>query len=288
MLVAESLQSWTGAERPLRGLTKVQLFKYPLADPTPSAEWDFSKEIMIRMHAFTSLLSKEEAKQREVERLTWAIRTAETNLSNAQQEQTHPDLLTVLKRTVENAKLSLERSKKEQATLAAKVKTAGQADDVVTIEEARAHYVTRYLGEWNRLVREFKEENLFQAQTWGFTAFLMATKGQQSDDAKKYKYAEGISILAGQDRSIEAIRMKCLYHLRVMPSIQERREFVPEHNGGDNVASLKPERRKRYWAWWREYNLATLRYDWADDSGVARDERQFNPEQAGAAEQVND
>jgi hypothetical protein len=190
--------------RPLARLSKAELFAYP--DGTKEREWEFSRELMLRMLDKTS-------------------------------------------------------------------------EDKPTEAEITAHYQRRYAGQWEDILARWRGGRLFEAQKYGWMTFLRVRGPEWRKDMEEFARVEGIAGLMRAEKTDEFLAMRALYQTRILPSLAARRQFLDEGDPSGNiiVAALRPEAKRRYWRWWREYNTLTLRYQWADDSGVAYDPRQFDP-----------
>jgi hypothetical protein len=298
--LADSLREWNGMDRPLRNLTKEQLWKYPLADPGAEAEWTFSKEVMGRMVAYRAHEQQVDKAEAEIPRAEQALRSAKVNLAKAReaqaeaelhgQGQIHADRISSMERSVASAEATLKRTKAKAQQLAAELATDSKRDDLINPAEVNAYYARRYAGEWNKILQRWQEGALLTAQSYGWGSFLAARSSTVAEDTKAFRHAEGIATLVGQIDGPSFQAMRALWQTRVMPPTHQRREFLSDNEaaGVIELAGLKPEQRRRYWQWWRAYNTMTLRYQWADDSGIAYNERAFNPNKPGPEERDDD
>lgn len=296
----KALQQWARWPRPLANLNKTQLWKYPLADPSTGAEWEFSKEVLHRHVAYRGKQDEAAQAQAAVQRAERMLGTAELNLTSAKgkademklhgQEAQHAELVRRLEAAVRRGQDNLGQAKAAAAAIQKELDEVVGTDALMSDEEIRSYYVRRYAGEWNQIMKAWADADLFKAQRYGFLSFLHTRGQEQREDAAAYKNAEGIATLVCQLDGPTFQAMRALYQVRIMPAIQARREFLVDNepDGQVQVASLKPEQRARYWKWWRSYNTATLRFGWIDDSGVAHDERLFNPNKLGPEERSDD
>jgi len=302
-LISETMSNWAAAKRPLANLTKPQLFKYTAAaGDTPEAHWDFSKELIARNAAYLGEEAKVrkaelefQGQQRRAHQATLNVMHAEELLRDAiaaskPDTSTETAYLERVKAALKTAEMDVDLSSKLLEAKRAKLKDAQSQDSTMSPDEILGHYRSIYLSEWNLAVQKWGQLDLFNAQRYGWNAFLSAAKDTVLADLKEYKRVEGLAVLVGHEKGLTMQAMRSLYHVRIMPSLSDRRMFFndgdPER--GSNVASLKPEQKSRYWSWWRDYNTMTVRFKWEDDSGAAYDERQFRIGQAAPAEEVND
>jgi hypothetical protein len=295
-----ALQDWARWPRPLAALTKEQLWKYPLADPSADAEWEFSKEVMQRLMAYRGRQAEADTARADVDRAARMLSTAELNLVRAKdkgpeaqlhgEQAQHAALIQQLENAVQRAKVNAQRAQEQAAKLQRSLDQIGGVNELISDTEIQSYYTRRYAGEWNRIMQAWQEGTLLDAQKYGFYSFLHVRGEQQRTDVRAYKQAEGIANLVGQMEGPTFLAMRALYQIRVMPSLQERRAFLADNeaDGEIQVAALKPEQRKKYWEWWRAYNSMTLRYQWTDDSGVAYDDRMFNPNKLRPEERDDD
>jgi hypothetical protein len=298
--LADSLREWNGMDRPLRNLTKEQLWKYPLADPSSDAEWAFSREVMGRIVAYRAHEEQVNKAKAEIPRAEQMLRSTKVNLAKARESQAeaelhgqgtiHADSIKGMERSVASAEAALKRTQARAQQLADELATDSKRDDLINPTEVQTYYVRRYAGEWNKILQSWQEGTLMVAQTYGWGSFLVARGSTVAEDTKAYRHAEGIATLVAQIDGPSFQAMRALWQTRVMPTTHARREFLSdnESTGVVELAGLKPEQRRRYWQWWRAYNNMTLRYQWTDDSGIAYDERSFNPNKPGPEERDDD
>lgn len=162
-------------------------------------------------------------------------------------------------------------------------------DDMLSHAELGQHYRAKFNQDWGKVLEAWNAGTLLTAQAFGWASFLEADRKIQAADTEAFINAQALATLIGEDQSEIFRSMNALWQVRVMPAIYERREFISEGASGGtlSVASLKPEQKRRYWSWWRYYNLATLKFQWADDSGVAYDNATFNPTEIGDQERID-
>ena len=294
---ADSIKAWAQAPRPLKALTKEQLFKYPDADPSEQAYWEFSKELIARRATFDGLVIEHAQAERDTERDGYKVRSATSNLSKMKEElaaarengdvgaaRVKAELAAIAERALKHATETHARQSAKAAELKARLDAGGEIHGALSEDEVRAFYARRHAAEWNEIMAAWAEGTLMKAQQHGWGSFLVVKRGEQADDAKAFYKAEGLANLLGLLNGPTFSEIKALYWTRVMPPLGQRREFFVDGDPRNalTIAALKPATKAKYWAWWREYNTATKQHGWRDDGGDINDTRYFDPTQQAA------
>lgn len=290
--IGQTVADWNKGDRPLKKLTKADLFLFPMITTvTREREWAFSKEVLARRVAFGALAGRAESAKKEVDTAKRYLDGCELNLVKARdrlkvatETKNGPEiesanrLIEILKRAQTQGHERLATAIEGAAILQAQVADAGKVDAVISEEELNVFYAQRYGPEWIEYPRRFKEINLFQAQSWGFASFITATKEDRDKDMAEYKKAESFANLCGQIKSADFIAITALWQIRIAPTLAERARFLDEDREC-RPAGMKDDLKKQYWIWWRAYNRATRVFKWVDASNVAYDERNFNADE---------
>lgn len=284
----ENVPNFRSDYRPLQDLTKAELFEYPDQELTAESGMTFMREVMARRAAFVDL-------QAEVDKAVKNVDAARIRKEHARENST-----TAQKRLNELKELGADTQGERQLCEMAEV-AAGKAiawygkqqeilrqkechlvedkahEDVLGHDEVVAHYKRRFEPDWQIVIKQWKEEKLMHAQLYGWAIFLSATRDERELDLVSYRFAETVAMLTDRENDEDFSSMKAMYLTRVIPAIANRREFDKEGSGNITVGSMKPEHKQRYWRWWRQFNMATFKYKWPDPSGIAYDDRHFNP-----------
>ena len=288
------VQDWHKVKRPLKALGKKELFLYPASNPTEAGEWAFSKEVLARQLAYSDLKKEVAAAEfnlafcQERKGTThMAFRATEAKLdaatakgdseAQARIALQHREAL----RAEEVAKVNLERAAERLKAGKEALEKVPSRDDVVSTEEVEDFYRARYLPAWEEIKRMWRDTELMEAQRWGWGSFLLATQKQRGADSRALDHVRKTAMLVGETDGELYKAVQMMHQVRVAPPIPDRQRFVEE---GGIKTNLKEEEKKTYWRWWRSYNTATIKNNWADDSGVAYNETMFNPNQKSEQE----
>lgn len=310
-VINESLRAWAGMSRPLKGLTKAQLWKYPLANPSAEAEWDVGKEMLARLTGYRAIehevVRAEEGVQRLKQRLygnevqaskcrdkvaqAKAALEEATKLAGSEPPQEKMDLEAAdqIAKLAENvlAQTKANLAKQEAAVLALKAKLADapKSDTIVSADEIHQHYATRYAAAWSDTLRRWNEGSLFKAQTAGWHAFLKMKGHERAADLAAYWAAEGMAKLALQEKSRDFIAINALYCIRILPALGARRQYLADGStdGDIQTAQLKAKERAEFWNWRRAYVRASIAWKWIDDEFG----NSFDPAQVGSVHPFN-
>lgn len=290
--IGDSIRRWAAAPRPLRKLSKADLFKYPDADPSEEAGWRFVREALARRDALNDLdaqIRNLDLRETDAMHRVGAARTQVLKAKQAPEDKQSKEMVAMAERAEASAKAHHARLEKQLEELKAKWENMAAQDDMLSHEELVQHYRAKFNPDWQKVLEAWKAGTLMVAQSYGWASFLEADRKIQAADTEAFINAQALATLIGEEKSDAFRSMNALWQVRVMPAIYERREFISEGASGGtiSVASLKPEQKRRYWAWWRHYNLATLKFQWADDSGVAYDNTMFNPTEVGEQERID-
>lgn len=273
------MNTWASSKRPLKSLTKEQLFKYIKADPSPEAEWDFSKEVIARNAAYLTLEAEVINADNDVTRLQYRLAQVEINLSKEKAKDPQDlDLKRIAERAVKATQEAIQKAMDRASELKRRVRESMGRDDVISQKEIADYYRTRYMADWNIILQDYKDGTLLMAQRLGFASFLAVKRGQKIDDTMAYWKAEGLAKMVNEEHNPHFLNMQAMFYTRVMPALADRREFTDGEAGGTvTVAGLKPDKRAKYWRWWRAYNLATIQHGWIDCDIDIHDLRNFDP-----------
>lgn len=251
-----ALSKFAGAARPLRTLTKEQLFIYPAADPSTEAGFKFAREVIHRRGVWSDARDAvAAAKERVEEAHLRMVRNAEEN-KPAYEKQ-------------------LALRKRELAAAQAEFDALPSNDQALSHDEVQAHYRGKHLAEYQQQIEKWKTLNLFASQQFGWSAFLTCEVEVRRQDVKIFEDVQALAAFCGEDLSHDFREILAMHAYRIAPSMGMRRRFLDEDGQLRTPASLEKEQQKIYWDAWRAYNTATVLHKWPDDSGVAFDERVF-------------
>lgn len=248
--------------RPLYDLSNEQLFKYPQAVPTEDAFWDFCKEATARVRTYAAQANK----RAEIERRE--------------------------KQAAENLKKRGEIHQKRAELLTAEAQTMHQEVDgepVLSHAQLQAFFMARHMREWKEMVALYEKNQFFIAQNYEFIDFLRAPRKEVREDANKFAEFQSIALLSGADNCDLFRDVRTFYHIRIMPTMQSRHEFLKDQAEGADVvvASLEPAKRREYWRWWRTYYTATVKRNWGPVGGMSSNAGFFSLDKPSAQEQAN-
>lgn len=250
------------ATRPLANLTKEQLLIYPKAVPTPEADRQFRKELLVRRGmevAITNGVAQADAKI--LDSMRFYARAAIKDPAGRERYEAM------------QAKLFKE---KEEAV--AEVVKLPANPYVVMHQEIVKHYRDTHWPEYAPMLQQFVDGNLFQAQTYGWLSFLGCDgKTRRADDIAFEKLMAWAS-LCGDEDGVTYRSARAMWILRILPSIDQRHRFTDEEGRLSNISGFSPELKKAYFTQWRAYNMGTLVWQWKDDDGVANNPDMFNPD----------
>lgn len=284
----QSMKTWAQAERPLKAMTKDQLFKYPAADPTDASYWEFSKELIARRAAFDHLVIEADDADRDVVREEYRVRSTlglvskyREQLDAAKDEDSGrlaTELLRIANSSHRQAEASHQRQVNNAAELRARLQTTAKNETVISAEELQAYFTKQTDAEWKAILEAWMSSTLFKAQGHGWLSFLAVRSKERNVDSDAYWKAEGVARLRGVENSETFQQIRALYQVRVMPTLAARHQFLSDGkaDGGLIIASMKPHERAKYWAWAQAYASATLANEWMDDGGVDYNARDIN------------
>jgi len=251
----ESLNAFAGHARPLRTLTKEQLFIYPAADPSQEAGFKFTREVMHR-RAFHNAVAEAVTKAKE--------RLDEAHLKMVK----NPDLHAPLEKQVNIRKRELAIAQGQLADLA-------NNPQALSHEEVQADYRRKHLPEYEAMIAKWHALDLFDAQRFGWVAFLTCDRDTRRSDQQTFLALQTLAAFCGEDRGPTFLEINAMNAYRISPRGAMRRRFLNEEGDLITPAALDADLKKIYWEAWRAYNTATVTHKWPDDSGAAYDERIF-------------
>ncbi len=282
--IAESIQNWNEGERPLRSLTKAQLFAFPPTPAVKDKEWAFSKEVLARVVAMSALERRARRAAADLAQAHRFLDTTQLNLVKARERlavataEKDPTgvgeakaLIDSLERLKVRAHERIKDATEADHAMRVQIVNVETVDSVISQAEIDAHYAGRYGAEWADHVARFKALDLFDAQRWGFSSFMDSTKEARDRDMETYRHAEKMAYLCGQNETADFRAINTLWQIRIAPTLGERHRFRDE-DGEIHPANLKDDAKRQYWAWFKVYNAHTRANKWMDDGGVAYDE----------------
>jgi hypothetical protein len=255
--LSDALKAFAGGPRPLKNLSKAQLFLYPIANPGPEEDFLFCKEVLFRRNIFEQTLVNVRKIKDQLAQMELYTATAENKESKSYGEA-----------RVSALKANLETAIKEAAEVASR-------PDALSHEEVIEAYKKIHLPKWMECWTKFKAGTLFICQDWGWTRFLTADPKDIDPDKAAYKMAETHAMMCEIDGQKEFQEIKLMYQIRIFPTGNFRRKFLDDDGSMTTLSEMTKEREREYWAAWIFYNETTFRMNWADESGVAYDERSF-------------
>jgi len=232
--------------RPLRSLSKTQLFVYPKANPTREAQLEFTRELLLRLGVASSIERKLDGARVFFERAQQRL-AGSSDVSRAS-----------LQAEADRARIALEVAKQEVASL-------GTNDRALTQKEINLHYKSIFASDLQPMVDRWIAGTLFKAQAYGFRDFLAAEgRDQKADDRTYWKF---VRLLEACDEQKGPIAMSAwaLYSLRIFPPLSRRRAFTDEAGGETNIEAFDQGLKQKYWRWLRDYNRATIKFGWQGD-----------------------
>lgn len=255
--VTDALANFAGSARPLKTLSKEELFVFPKASPDSKSGFKFLKEVIFRRYTY-------EQAQNRIQKINQEISLAHVYQNGAANKDQK-----------DYAKRRLEALNKDLAQAVAAKEKLADDPNALSHEEVVGFYRADHLQDFNETLARYRAGQLFKCQSAGWASFLVTSMDEIEEDAKAYRLAENYAMLCEEDHSQIFWEIKEIYRLRIRPPRGWRKRFLDEDGDLATISGLGKERQKEYWAAWFIYNTATKKYNWADDSGLAYDERAF-------------
>ncbi len=250
------------ASRPLANLTKEQLLIYPKAVATPEADRIFRKELLVRRGMEVAITKGvEQAEDRIKDTMRYYARNAIKDQAGRDQYDER-----------------LAKLEKDKARAQEEVAKLPANPYVVMHQEIVKHYRDTHWHEYAPMLQKYVDGTLFHAQTYGWITFLGADAKTRRADDVAFESLQAMASLCGDEDGLTFRSARAMWILRIVPSIERRHMFTDEDGTLANVNAFQGDLKKTYWRQWRAYNLSTLNWKWVDDSGVAYDERTFDPD----------
>ena len=311
-VINDELRRWAELDRPLRGLSKAALFKYPLAqagDPAAerAAEWDTGKELLARLAVYNAREREAKKAKLDADSLTYRANAAEIQLLKVKERLATavemigggaaPEAETRAVEAAEKAFKSIAaaaaRQHKEADEKLARLAGADKEQGLISGPQIRTYYAERYMPAWRETVQKWADGRLFAAQAHGWGAFLKVRRAERAADAAAFWEAEGLAKLTQTEDSPNFKAMVALYQVRIQPGLAQRRVYLQDNDpaGEMQTAHLKPAQRAEFWAWRRAYARASITWGWDDNDYGNKYEpglSPFNPYEAHPDEHQSD
>lgn len=253
----DALKNFSGSNRPLRNLNKAQLFIYPEANPGHEPEFKYLKEVIFRRHAYQAELGK-------VGRVEDDLRQARIYLMQATGTDSR-----------EYGQRRIKRQEEELIRAKASLQHLGDAQNAISHEEVVENYRRTHKRMLEETIARFRDGSLFKCREWGWTRFITAEGDDIDADRAAYRLAETHAMLCEEDETQAFWEIREFFRIRIQPSKYWRKKFLDEDGEMAGLKDMKKEAVKDYWQAWIRYNTTTVKYGWADESGMAYDERSF-------------
>jgi len=241
----------TAPERPLRHLSKRQLFAWPLADKSMQAHFAFTDELLARRGAYRDTMGFLEKAKDDLAR-------AEKRIKSASSEA---DALMVLK-FKRFAMAQLKRAEGMVAALATN-------ELAISGEEVESYYRMRSQPLFDQMMDPYRARTLFKAQVTSWGDFLSMELKDRAEDQAKFEKLQVLASEVGAEKSAVFLDVKALYLSRIFPSIAWRRRFTDEKGNQVPISSLSDGLKAEYWEAWREWHRLTIFNDWIDTARVS-------------------
>ncbi len=256
VLIAELLGDTTNA-RPLRGLTKAELFQVPAQDESIRTQMAFSQELLARrdvyMTAMKALGEAQDAIAKGKRRVATAKNADDLKIAEKYRAWTEAEIV------------------KARARVNALAKNEG----ALSGEEVQLYFQRKHTPEFDAMIKQYMIYELFKAQHYSWEGFLAATPADKAHDTAAFTQLQAMADATDLATWPEYLEAKAMYLSRVFPDMAWRRRYTDEHGNILPTSQLSPKEEADYWTVYREWHRHTILHGWNDPSGRAADDPKF-------------